>query len=179
MTSGSLGVSSGFQASGSTPPQGNASVSTLNDTSISQAKGVQYLYEFGTTTGTINTLIVQERTIAASSSTTLNLFDGSLIDILGATGGLQTVRFVQISIIKNPGTSVYASSVTIGNAASNRQQLWFSTSTSTQTIDYAVPFTQGDRTGKTVDASNCNLLIANDDAVNAATVRICIGGRHV
>lgn len=179
MTEGSLSVTSGFLGNGSTPPQGTASVSTLNETSVSQAKSSSFQYTFGTGAGLVNTIIVQELNINASSSTTLNLFDGSLLDILGATGGLQTLRFIQIAIIKNPVTSVYASSVTVGNAGSNIQQMWFSTSTGTQTIDYAVPFTQGDRTGKTVDASNCNVKIANNDAVNAATVRVCIGGRHV
>lgn len=180
MTNGRITATSGVQVYGAMTPPGTASASTIPDNVRAFAQTWGNVYQYGTTSGKIDTIVCQERTLAAGASESLNLFDGSMLDIFDKDGAISNIKFIQIVQIDNP-TGTNASSITVGNAAATIQQLWFSASTGTYTITgtAAVPFCQGDNTGKTVDNTAKLVKILNNDGSNAATYRITYGGVHV
>lgn len=180
MTNGRITATSGVQVYGVMTPPGTASASTIPDNVRAFAQTWSNVYQYGTTSGKINTIVCQERTLAGAASESLNLFDGSMLDIFDKDGAISNIKFIMIAQIDNPsGTN--ASSMTVGNAAATIQQLWFSASTGTYTITgtTAVPFMQGDNIGKTVDNTAKLVKVLNNDAVNSLTYMILYGGVHV
>lgn len=178
MTGGRLTASSTITALATLDPQGTASSSTVPDSKTSVSKAESVTLQYGTGSGQCNLIVCQERTITASNSETLNLFDGTLKGIYGEATGFQKVKFISIGIIDNPSTSVKASSITVGNAAANPNTLFMGGTTPTQTIYKTGPaMRQGDGvTGVTVSGAACNVKILNNDGTNSATYRIVVAG---
>lgn len=176
-----LSTSVSFNASETVTPQGTASTSTLATVTNTQIKSWGDQLADGTSSGQIDTVIVQERTLNASASEELNLYDGSLSDINGVSAGLQTVKRVIIYQIANPDGSTASSGMTIGNAGTNPNALWFGATGHTAAVNglAGVPFMQGDDAGKTVSAGAAALKVLNNDGSNKLTYRIVLGGRHV
>lgn len=180
MTSGRFGVSLSLLFNGTMAPPGTATTSTVP----SDTRGFTQTYtrtnQYGGTAGLVNVEICQERTLNAGASETLNLFDGSLLDIFNQSGALAKILFICVQLIDNPDGSTAASSITVGNAVSDAHQLWFSAATGTYTVTgtSGTPLFQGDDAGKTVDGTHKNILVANNDGSNKATYRISATGWH-
>jgi len=177
LTDSKLQADGAFTVTGTFPPQGTASTSTLRAAPIRQSRKYVVSFTHGTGAGACNLYVCQQRTLAASTSETLNLFDGSLVGIAREATGFATIKFIQVFLIPNPSGATGATSITIGNAAADVQALWFGGDTHTASVFKDGPaFQQGDPTGKTVDNTNKNLLITNADGTNAATYQILIAG---
>ncbi len=177
LTDSKLSVQTAFTVSGTVPPQGTASTSTLRSAPIRQTRKSAVAFTHGTAAGACNLYVCQQRSLAASATETLNLFDGTLVGMAREATGFATIKFIQIFLIPNPAGTTGASSITVGNAAADVQALWFGGDTHTVAVFKDGPaFQQGDPTGKTVDNTNKNLKIANDDGSNVATFQILIGG---
>ena len=178
MTGGRFRLTSNVLASITLDPQGTASTSTLRDASVAISVASAFNLAYGTGAGQFNLLVAQQRTLAASANEELNLFDGTLKGYYGEATGFQTIKGIAVGLIVNPGTSVTASSVTIGNASATVHQLWFGADTHTADVFKNGPwFQQGDPTGKTVDNSNKLVKVLNNDGSNSATYFILAVGR--
>ena len=177
LTDSRLRVGGNFQLQTVAPPQGTASTSTLRNTRQQQGDAYALSFQHGTGSGQCDLYVCQQRTLNAGASETLNLFDGSLVGSAGEATGFATVKAVVVCLIANPDGSTAGSSVTVGNAASNGNQFWFGAATHTATVYRSgAAFQQGDPAGKTVDATHCNLKVANNDGANKVTYQLLIAG---
>lgn len=172
MTGGQWQSSLGLRLSGQSLGSGNLAPDRANKSvAVSQVLG------FGTDSGQMNQLILQERSLGPGLSETLDLYDGStctppLIDIMRANAALRTLRSVCVWIVDGGDTA----GVTIGNAASNANTLWFGGATPTATIyPDSGPFTGGQQAGKAVTSTARNVKITNNGAVSV-TYLIAVAG---
>lgn len=148
---------------------------SLFSKSINDAQAIS----FGTTSGKFDTLIYGDRILAASATETLNLLDGSLLDVFGVAAPLQNVKLVTIYQIANADGATDASSFTIGNAGANFLQLNFGSGTDTWSVyKGGAPFKAGRPAGFTVDGTHRLLKVANADGTNKGTYRLIISGVH-
>src|SRR5262249_10273671 len=60
---------------------------------------------FGADAGLMNLIVAQPRTLQAGANETLNLFDGSLLDILGASAPFRQIKWFVCWIISGGDTS--------------------------------------------------------------------------
>lgn len=177
MDDGRLRWQSGFNAVAQLDGQGTASLFTLSQAKRSLSKQIANSLQAGTGSAQIDALIVREDTLAGSGFFEYDLFDGTVLDIFDQATILQSIKFIWIGMIANPGGATSASSITIGNAVAEPLQLWFGSDTHTQTIyPEGPPFCQGNPAGLTVDALNNRVRVLNNDAVNQASYVIVIGG---
>ena len=119
---------------------------------------------YGTGVGTASIVVSQTYLLAAGSSVTLNLYDGSLLDVTNAAAAMRLLRAYAIWISAGGDSA----GVTIGNAGSNPHPLFFGATTSTKTI---YPSSEGDGSGNSVgagvvvSATACNVKLQNNGAV--------------
>ncbi len=162
------------------PPSGTTTSTLLSDTLANQQLQTSTTLTNGTATGQIDTIICQVRLLAASTSETLNFFDGSVVDIYNAGTPLQSIRYLGIYQTVNADASTSATSITIGNAASAALVLNLAGTTPTFTITpNGMPFLAGRNAGYTVDNTNKNIKILNNDGANKATYILVVGGVKV
>ena len=176
MTSGSIQLQVNGSAQGSYPSPGDIALA-LPAVSVSRQQNSTVSLNFGTGTGKANTIAVKTKKILGGASDTINLFDGSLVDLNGNAIVMTTIRQIQIYQIANvSGTN--GSGLIIGNAGTNPHGLWFGATTHTAKIlgTSAVPFVQGDPTGIAVTSGACQIKIANNDGTNASTYLAIIAG---
>lgn len=146
---------------------GNVSVSErwLDTTSVTAAGGADQLVSY----------IV---TIAGGGNTTLDV--SALTNILGASATMARLKGWQFRLLSTEDDATNGtncSGVTIGNAAANQQSLNMATNNVFTLYNGDFQMYGGPRTaGFTVDASNRNIFINNDDANNSAAIQITLVG---
>lgn len=172
MTNGQWQASLGLRLSGKALGAGNTSADRNNPTAtVSQVLG------FGTGSGQMNQLVMQERSLGPGLSETLDLYDGStntppLIDIMRSNVALRTIRGFVIWILDGGDDA----GVTIGNAASNANTLWLGGTTPTVTIyPDSGPYSGGQQAGKAVTSTARNVKVLNNGAVSV-TYLVAIAG---
>jgi hypothetical protein len=128
--------------------------------------------------GTFNAVLIGVRTLAASTSETLDLAAGTFgsgtepKDPFGGTYTLTKIAYIEVAMVSTTGAGVR-----VGGAASNAHKLWFAdASDKADVLPGGVPFKQGHTTGLTVDSSNRNILIENLSSVASQTYRITVVG---
>lgn len=122
--------------------------------------------------------------IGASGSATIDL--QAFSDVLGQSAqSLARIKFFYAHLLsdtldaepfKSLGTA--CSGVTIGNSGVNGHQLWLGADAETFTLagGDAAFFGSPQAAGKTVDASNKDVLVTNDDGAVTAKVLVVFGG---
>jgi len=117
---------------------------------------------------------IGQYSIAASGNLTVDLT--SFTSLLNESS--QSISKARIFVIKHESTST-ASSITVGNAASN-QWTFMGLSSATATLTFApgdgMVLFSSSTAGMTVSGTNKNLKILNNDGVNAAIIRVFIAG---
>lgn len=114
------------------------------------------------------------RTLAGGANETLDLY-GSLTNQLGETINFARVKVIVVELL----TTTAASSITVGNAASNvfTGPLGGTTPTVTIANGGGMAFWRSDATGWTVtNSSTDNLKVLNNDGAVVATYRITLIG---
>lgn len=147
---------------------------TLNK---SQANGTA---NANNTSGGANELISYNLTVAANTSTTVDVT--SITDILQQSVNIARIKGFQISLLSytdDPTLGTNCTSITVGNAATNQMNLNLGTN-STMTVDNGatVAYTSPKALGIVCGVSARNIKIANDDITNAATVQISLIGAN-
>jgi len=121
---------------------------------------------FGVTDNNVDQVIFLNRTLAASASDLLNLFDGSLPDITGTAAPMRHLKGVMAWIVSGGD----ASGVTVGDtgAIANPMPLFFGGTHPNQTIYPSGPPLLGGEniTGVVVSNTVKNLNITNNGAVS-------------
>jgi len=176
VTNGQWQSSLGLRLSGKSLGTGNTSAIRNNpNAAVSQVLG------FGTGSGQINQLVMQERSLGPGLSETLDLYDGStntppLIDIMGATVAFRTIRGFALWIIDGGDSA----GLTVGNAASNANTLWMGGTTPTLT---AYPdsgaIAMGQQAGKLVTSTARNVKVLNNGAVSVTYLVAMAGSLNV
>ena len=171
MTTGSLLAETAYRVAGTFAPPGQAG--SLSNAVIKQASNQQANFTFGTDDSQVDTIVFQDRVLAAGASATYDIYTGrDLLDINSGTAAFRTVRYLSVFVVDDGDTS----GVRVGGAASNEFLGWFVSAGDQQDVfPNGAPLQQGDPIGKTVSSSNKNIKIANLGAV-PVTVRIVIGG---
>lgn len=175
MTDGRVTASTKLSVTGRYPPQGVSS--SLAESRISQGASVDIeSLAFGTASGQVDLISCSDRTIAATTTATYDLYTGTdLKDLSGLTCAFRKVKMVQVSIVDG-GT---ATGVRIGGAAANAWVAFFADATDKSLIfPSGPPFLQGSPAGVAVGSSTKNLLVENLGA-SPVTVRIVIAGTSV
>lgn len=127
---------------------------------------------FGTESGQMTVLADLAPVVEPGATLTLNLFDGSVPDVLGAPAVLANLRSFAVWV-ESGGD---AGGVTIAPGASNGNSLWFGGTSPTKTIYPAgPPELAGSAAGVAVDAARATVQFTNNGAVPAA-VRIALAG---
>lgn len=169
MTGGTVTLSAGFTL------QTKKQVGTLTDLPIKVTDDNQMRLPFGVGAGTASLVVVTARSLAAGSSETLNLYDGSLLDVYGDAAPFRVLRGVSVWV-ESDGDSA---GVTFGDAASNATPLFFGDPAHTQTVYPGGPAAVGGSpAGVTVTASTCNLKIVNNGAVPVSYGLLLLGSQH-
>jgi hypothetical protein len=141
--------------------------------------GQQQTWELGDGEGEINAVYFDYGAIPGGGTATFDLFNvDSPQSNLEQSFAFSLVKYIKIELLPNPDGSSSASSISIGNAATNAFQGWISAG-ATVSIDggiNSVPYQAGSDTGKAVSATVRNLKIVNNDASNYATVRLTVYG---
>lgn len=140
----------------------------------SHSPGSAQQLEFGTGSGAASIFVAQTRTLGAGASETLNLYDGSVVDVFDDPAAMRLLKSFALHIPSGGGGDT--AGVTVGAAASNAHPLFFGANTHTQTVYPAgPPMTGGSPDGVAVTSSACNVLVTNNGAV-AVTYRVLIAG---
>jgi len=175
MTDGYLRASTSLRVKGVFPPQGVTG--SLSSHTINQAAGVTVgTLTYGTTSGKVDLIVVQDRTLTATTAATYDLYTGGdLKDLDGLTAALRKVKYVQVSIVSGGDSS----GVRVGGAASDEWVGFFAAAGDMHLIfPSGPPFLGGSPAGKAVGAATKNLKVENLGAVSV-TVRIVIAGTSV
>jgi hypothetical protein len=171
MTSGSLILETTRAASGTFPPPGH--VGSLKNFTSAQSDTIQTALYFGTGSGTVDTIIFQDKALAAGASATYDLYTGTdLPDLSSGTAAFRTIRRISISVASGGDST----GVRIGGAASNEWVGFFAAAGDKHDIFPDGPaYEGGSPAGSSVGSTTKNLLIENRGA-EAVVVRIVIGG---
>jgi hypothetical protein len=165
-----------LRLSGKALGSGNTSADRNNPTAaVSQVLG------FGTASGQMNQLVMQERSLGPGLSESLDLYDGStctpaLIDIMRSNVAFRTIRGFAIWVLDGGDDA----GVTIGAAASNANTLWLGGTTPTVTIyPDSGAFAFGQQAGKAVTSSARNVKVLNNGAVSVTYLVAMAGSLNV
>ncbi len=181
MTSGTLTAQDIVQITASYTPSAVTSTTALNPIPASQQAVSTITWQYGTGSGQVDIVVDMYRTLAASGNEELDLYDGvtntpDVIDVFGFAIAGRKIKYIRIEMVPNSNGSTPATGLTIGNASSNPNKLWFGGVTETQSLEYGgMPFCQGSLAGKTVDATHRGVKVLNTDASNASTYRLSMG----
>lgn len=181
MNAGTITLNVYSRASATFAAQGSASTSSIEDVKVVVPNADDAEFTYGNSGASkFNTLIIQDRTLAAGASEELNLFDGSLLDVQGIAAGLTNLKGIVINVIANPSGTTTASGATIGNASATQATLWFGAAAHTASIEKdGAPFVGWSPTGKTISNTVKLLKVLNADGANTLTYRLTIWGIHV
>jgi hypothetical protein len=172
LTGGSIQGSSSVQVKGTAAPPGvaGAGVPALTTTIPLAA---QESLTFGTSTGQINIIISQARTLAASSNETLDINTG-LADIFNATPTMLHLKYIYLAI--QSGGDV--TGLTLAGGASNPFLGPLAGTTPTLTVYPNGPgYQNGEPTvGWTVSSGAANIKITNNSSSASVTYQIVLGG---
>lgn len=130
---------------------------------------------YGTGVGTASIVVSNAYLLAPGASVTLNLFDGSLTDMSGATAAFRLLRGYSIFVSDGGDTA----GVSIGGAASNEHPLFSGGATYAKTVYPGGPDDSGGGgtiAGVAVTSSACNVLITNNSPTAFATVTASFAG---
>lgn len=174
MIGGTVRVSTGVKVTGSYPPQGVTG--ELNNFTVNQNADAGAALAFGTAAGQCDLEVCQDRTLAATTAATYDLFTGTdLKDLAGFTAALRNVRYFAVFIISGGD----AAGVRIGGAGTNEWVGAFAAAGDMRKIwPGGLPHQDFNNAGLAVGTTTKNLKIENLGAV-PVTVRIIIGGSSV
>lgn len=176
LTGGTVVGATSIQIKGTAAPQGTASSSSLQSLSTTVTGGAQESLTFGTGSGQANLIVAQDRTLAASSNETLDLYGSTtpLADIFGASALFRHIKYVAVYIVSGGDVN----GLLIGGAGSN-PFLGPLGGTSPTVLVYpnGPGFQVGEPTaGWSATTSAGQLKIANESSAVSVTYRIVIGG---
>lgn len=173
---GSIVGATSIQIKGTASPQGTASSSTLQSLTTTATGSAQEALAFGTASGQVNLIVAQDRTLAASSSETLDLYGSTtpLADIFGANALFRHIKYIAIYIVSGGDVN----GLSIGGAASNPFLGPLGGTTPTLLVYPNGPgFQVGEPTaGWAVTTSAGQLKLANESSSVSVTYRLVIGG---
>jgi hypothetical protein len=171
LTGGSIQGSTSIQIKGTTAPQGTASSSTLQPISTTVTGSAQESLTFGTGSGQCNVIIAQDRTLAISSSETLDINTG-LADIFGATPTMLHLKYIAVYIASGGDVT----GLTIEPGATD-PFAGYGISTTLIVYPNGPGFQNGEPTvGIAVSSAVANIKIVNNSSSAAVTYRIVLGG---
>jgi hypothetical protein len=175
-TGGSLQGATNIQVKGTAAPQGTASSSSLQSLSTTVTGSAQESLTYGTATGQVNLIVAQDRTLAASSNETLDLYGSTtpLADIFGANALFRHIKYIAIYIVSGGDVN----GLLVGGAASDPFLGPLGGTTPTVLVYPSGPgFQVGEPTvGWAVTTSAGQLKITNESSAVSVTYRIVIGG---
>lgn len=166
MTNAGFQIQQQIRGSGKLAPTGYTTKQANENVSSNAGAGT-----FNTAV-TLGTWTKTAYTIAASGTVDIDLNDGSLLDAFGDSVAYTSILRACFQF----QTGNLASSVRIGNAASNANQMWFGADAHTATIYSNGPALPLGGTAVTVDASNKIVKLENLDGVNEAKVYAWFAG---
>ena len=176
LTGGSIQGATSIQVKGTAAPQGTASSTTLQSLTTTVTGSAQESLTYGTATGQVNLIVAQDRTLAASSNETLDLYGSTtpLADIFGANALFRHIKYIAIYIVSGGDVS----GLQIGNAGSNPFLGPFGGTSPTVLIYPNGPgFQVGEPTvGWAVTTAAGQLKITNESSSVSVNYRIVIGG---
>lgn len=169
MTAGSWRLTTAVRAAGSfTPTNGVRAVPLLVN------KGQTQSLAYGTGSGQCDLEVVTTRTITAGSSATLDLYDGSVLDVFGLPAAFRTLRALAVWV-QSGGD---ASGVDVGDdgVVSNPARSFLKgTSPRFSVFPSGPAYSAGSPAGVVVDATHRNLKVVNAGAVSV-TVLVALAG---
>ena len=176
LTGGSILGATSIQVKGTAAPQGTASTSTLQSLSTTVTGSAQESLTFGTAASQVNLIVAQDRTLAASSNETLDLYGSTtpLLDIFGANALFRHIKYIAIYIVSGGDVN----GLQIGAAGSNPFVGPFGGTSPTILVYPSGPgFQVGEPTnGWAVTTTAGQLKIANESSSASVTYRVVIGG---
>jgi len=129
---------------------------------------------FGTGTNRFDTAVAIEHSLAPGASETLNLFDGSLLDITGMAATFRMLKGFAAWVTAGGDSA----GVTLGQAASNSTTLFWVGTTPGETIyPSGAAIGNGSPAGIAITATACNLKIVNNGAVAVTYALYLVGSR--
>ncbi len=176
LTGGSIQGATSIQVKGTAAPQGTASSTTLQSLTTTVTGSAQESLTYGTGSGQVNLIVAQDRTLAASSNETLDLYGSTtpLADIFGTNALFRHIKYIAIYIVSGGDVN----GLLIGNAGSN-PFLGPLGGTSPTVLVYpnGPGFQAGEPTaGWAVTTSAGQLKITNESSAVSVNYRIVIGG---
>jgi hypothetical protein len=176
LTGGSIQGATSIQVKGTAAPQGTASSSTLQSLATTVTGSAQESLTYGTGSGQVNLIVAQDRTLAASSNETLDLYGSTtpLADIFGANALFRHIKYIAVYIVANGDVS----GLLVGGAGSDPFLGPLGGTSPTVLIYPNGPGYQlGEPTvGWGVTSSAGQLKITNESSAVSVTYRIVIGG---
>lgn len=170
MTGGSWKLQTALAISGQ-----NLLTNTVAPVALSATPTASQSLVYGTGAGTLTIITNNTYVIGPSGTLTLNLFDGSMTDMAGATAPFRLLRGYSI-FVQSGGDST---GVTIGNAGSNPHPLFFGATSATKTIYPGGPDDSGGTgvgTGVAVTSTVANVKIVNNSPSAFVTVVVTFTG---
>ena len=176
LTGGSIVGATNIQVKGTAAPQGTALSSSLQALSTTVTGSAQESLTYGTGSGQVNLIVAQDRTLAASSDETLDLYGSTtpLADIFGANALFRHIKYIAVYIVSGGDVN----GLQIGGAASDPFLGPLGGTSPTMLVYPSGPgFQVGEPTaGWAVTSSAGQLKIANESSAVSVTYRIVIGG---
>ena len=176
LTGGSIQGATSIQVKGTAAPQGTASSSTLQSLTTTITGSAQESLTYGTGSGQVNLIVAQDRTLAASSNETLDLYGSTtpLADIFGANALFRHIKYIAIYIVSGGDVN----GLMIGNAGSDPFLGPLGGTTPTVLVYPSGPgFQVGEPTaGWAVTSAAGQLKITNESSAVSVNYRIVIGG---
>lgn len=171
MNTGTYRLSVGIKGIACTLVPANA----LQSLYANPSESVLQSLSFGTGTGNGNLIVVEELTIAASSSVSINLYDGSLLDLFQQPAPFRFLR----SFVAWVNSGGDATGVTIAPAASNPNLLWWTGTSPTKTVyPGGPPECGGSPAGVAVTSSAYGVTFTNNSSTAAVTVGLALAGSN-
>lgn len=170
MTSGSWRLSTAVRFAGTHLPSGGVRAVPVNLT-----KGPTQSLGYGTAGGTLDVPVVRRLTIPDGTSETLNLYDGSLLDVFGQPAPFRTLRSVAVWV-ESGGD---ATGVVVGadGVVADPVPIFLTGTNPRVTVYPSGPaFSAGSPAGVAVDATHRNLKLTNAGAADAVVVVALAGG---
>jgi hypothetical protein len=176
---GSIAGSSTILVKATAPPTGNASTSqasALSTTiSLPGTNGASQSLTYGTGSGQINVIICQTRTLALSTSETLDINTG-LADVFNFTPTMLHLKYIAVYVIT--GTGDVSGLSILGGASNPFVGYGINTAAYGVTVYPGGPgFQAGEPTvGITVSSGAANIKMTNNSSAASVTYQIVLGG---
>ena len=139
------------------------------------ADGLSVTVAYGTTAGKGNLICGFTIALNAGASQTINLYDGSILDVYGIAAPFRHL-LAFAAWVSSGGDSA---GVTIQPGAANPNSLWWGGTTPSKTVyPGGPPEVGGSPAGVVVDATHNTVKFTNNGAV-AATVKVYLSGANV